>query len=131
MYHVHLVLRVLIWWLFILKMARRCPIIYQTSVIWCLSVSSLTVRPTVTSTPGNSGTMHTCSQLLYKSPYPPLATFCIVNGLAKRECGKLQANVYPYIMIVVCFGSWLIGLAYSVTKWCVGFLYFSTTISIS
>lgn len=58
MYHVHLVLRVLIWWSFILKMARRCLIIYQTSVIWCLSVSNLMVRPTLTSTPGNSGTMH-------------------------------------------------------------------------
>lgn len=85
------------------------------------------VRSTVTSTRGNSGTMRTCSQLLQS----PLAAFCIVNGLAKRECGKLQANVYPYIMIVVCFGNGLIGLAFSVTEWCVGFLYFSTTISKS
>ena len=85
------------------------------------------MRPTVTSTRGNSGTMHMCSQLLQSS----LAAFCMVNGLAKRECGKLQANVYPYIMIVVYFGNGLSGLAFSVTKWCVGFLYFSTTISKS
>jgi hypothetical protein len=98
-------------------------------------VSSLMVRPTLTSTPGNSGTMHhimiTCSELLCKAPYSPLATFLYSECVSQEGVWPTTSECVPYIMIVVCFGRELIVLASLVTKWCVGLLYSSTSISKS